>query len=68
MHKYYRYKTLEGDTWDSIALDFYNEETCADLIIKANPKYCSIIVFSEGVELKIPLIEKPKTNNLPPWR
>lgn len=68
MHKYYKYKTLEGDTWDSIALDFYNEETLAGEIINANLHYCTTITFDEGIELKIPIIDKPKSSNLPPWR
>lgn len=65
---HYKYITLEGDTWDSIALDFYNEETYAGEIIKANLEYSSTIIFSEGVYLKIPILELSINNNLPPWR
>lgn len=66
--KFYNYKTLEGDTWDSIALDFYDEETLSGEIIAANLKYVTTIVFHEGINIKVPVIEKSINNDLPPWR
>lgn len=63
------YKTIEGDTFDALALAFYNDEKLASTIIQANPDYCDTIIFSAGVELTIPeaiAVTMPET--LPPWR
>lgn len=61
--------TVEGDTFDALALEFYNDEKQASLIIQANLDYCDVLIFEAGVELKIPIVEfvnLPET--LPPWR
>jgi len=68
LDKYYTYVTLEGDTFDCIALDFYNEETQSSTIIKANLQHRKVITFKAGVELKIPIIEQEPTSSLPPWK
>lgn len=61
--------TVEGDTFDALALEFYNDEKQASLIIQANLDCCDVLIFEAGVELKIPVVEfvnLPET--LPPWR
>lgn len=66
---YNTYITVEGDTFDSIALLFYNDEKLASTIIQANPDYCSTLIFEAGVSLTIPeaaAVVMPET--LPPWR
>lgn len=68
MDRYYTYKTLEADTFDSIALDFYNKETQSSTIIQANLQYRKIIIFSAGIELMIPIIEQSVADSLPPWK
>ena len=63
------YITVEGDTFDSIALIFYNDEKLASTIIQANPSYCGTLIFEAGVSLSIPeaaTVAMPET--LPPWR
>lgn len=69
--KYYKYTTRSGDTFDLLAIGFYNEEKLASTIIEANPRYCGTVVFDAGVVLKIPVINK-NTNVTPksiaPWR
>lgn len=65
---YLEYTTMQGDTFDIIALDAYNDELKAHLIIQANPQYANIIIFSEGVKLRIPIIEKEAATTLPPWK
>lgn len=63
------YITVEGDTFDSIALLFYNDEKLASTIIQANPNYCGTLIFEAGVSLSIPeaaTVAMPET--LPPWR
>jgi phage tail protein X len=65
---YFEYETLQGDTFDSIALDFYNDETQASTIIQANPLHRKILTFSSGVTLKIPIIEQQAADSIPPWK
>ena len=62
-------KTVEGDTFDGLALEFFNDEQKASLIIAANLDYCDTLIFEAGVALRIPIVddvELPET--LPPWR
>lgn len=62
-------QTVEGDTFDGLALEFYNDEKQASLIIGANLDHCDTLIFEAGVELRIPIVEDvelPET--LPPWR
>jgi len=66
--EYYEYTTMQGDTWDSIALDFYNDEYQAKAIIDANPEYSAVLIFDAGVVLKVPVIEEQAAESLPPWR
>lgn len=63
------YITVEGDTFDSLALLFYNDEKLASTIIQANPDHCDTLIFEAGVSLTIPeaaAVVMPET--LPPWR
>ena len=63
------YITVEGDTFDALALRFYYDEKLASTIIQANPDYCDTLIFEAGVRLTIPAaasIVMPET--LPPWR
>lgn len=61
--------TVEGDTFDALALQYYNDEKLASAIIKANPDHCDTLIFEAGVTLTIPAVSTvtlPET--LPPWR
>lgn len=61
--------TVDGDTFDALALDYYNDEKLASTIIQANPDYCDTLIFDAGVSLVIPetyAVTYPET--LPPWR
>lgn len=63
------YITVEGDTFDSLALLFYDDEKLASMIIQANPDCCDTLIFEAGVSLTIPEAAAavlPET--LPPWR
>ena len=67
--KYYKYTTKEGDTFDMIALNFYDEEKMATTIIEANPDYSDVIIFDADVELIIPIGEDVDgIETTPPWR
>ena len=60
---YDEYETIQGDTFDSISLDFYDDEYYSSEIINANPDFGSIIIFDEGIVLKIPILNI-KNNDL----
>ncbi|WP_044480437.1 hypothetical protein [Paenibacillus antibioticophila] len=64
----YKYMTMSGDTFDSISLDFYDDERFASVIIQANLKYRKVITFSGGEKLFIPIIDDPAPTTLPPWK
>jgi len=66
--KYYKYTTIQGDTFDAIALDFYNDEKKSSVIMQANPDYIDVLVFDAGTELRIPIVEATAPSTLPPWR
>lgn len=61
--------TVTGDSFDKLALTYYNNEKLASAIIAANPDYCDTLIFDAGVFLVIPdvsTVTLPET--LPPWR
>lgn len=61
--------TVDGDTFDALALQYYDDEKLASEIIRSNPDYCDVLIFEAGVVLSIPetsTITMPET--LPPWR
>lgn len=61
--------TVEGDTFDALALTYYNDEKQASVIIQANPEHCGTLIFGAGVELYIPdEAEAAPPETLPPWR
>jgi len=59
---------MQGDTFDMLALDAYNDENKAHIIIQANPQYANVLIFDAGVRLKIPLISQDTIDTLPPWK
>lgn len=66
---YYEHTTQDGDTFDLLALDMYNDERLAHYIIEYNPDYADVIVFEGGVQLKLPVVEEAETSEtVPPWR
>lgn len=61
--------TVEGDTFDRLALEYYNDEKLASEIIGANLDYCTTLIFEAGVTLRIPILDDVETpETLPPWR
>lgn len=64
-----KYTTRQGDTFDELALQVYDSEKKAHLLIEANPDYADVLIFDAGIELTIPVDEEivlPET--LAPWR
>lgn len=65
-----KYRTVQGDTWDIIAVKQYRElggEKWTSVLIDANPKYIETVVFSAGCELEVPEVRVPASRMLPPW-
>lgn len=66
---YLEHKCIRGDTFDALALKYYNEETLSAIIIKANRKHSDTVIFEGGETLMIPVIYgAPTPETLPPWR
>ena len=67
---YMEYDTEYGDTFDSMAFQFYTDEQLSSEIIKANPDYADVLIFEEeSVTLKIPIFDAvTMPDTLPPWR
>lgn len=65
---YFTYKTLQGDTWDSISLDFYDDEHYTNVLLVANPEYQNILIFDTDIDVIIPIIEEDTPETLPPWK
>lgn len=72
MHRvigYYEYTTRAGDTFDSLALQLWNNEKLAHHIITFNPDYSDVLIFEANISLRLPIIEDIKVSEtLPPWR
>lgn len=62
------YITVQGDTWDVIALKVYGSEKYIGEMLKANPRYINTMFFSSGVEIICPDVENVITEDLPPWK
>ena len=62
------YKTLQGDTWDSIAYGLWGRENLMHLLILANQEYADVLIFPAGTVLVVPDVEtSTMAGNLPPW-
>ncbi|MDE5759284.1 MAG: tail protein X [Allobaculum sp.] len=67
--RYYEYTTVAGDTFDQLALRFYNDEYKMSQIIAFNPDHWDTLIFEAGVKLKIPILETmPWSDSSPAWR
>lgn len=60
------YITVAGDSFDGIAYKELGNELLSSEIIKLNPEYCNVLIFSEGVRLKMPEATVRATDT-PPW-
>jgi len=62
------YTTIQGDMWDMISYKVYGTEIYADKLIEANPEHLKTVIFDAGIKLRIPDIEIPSPETLPPWK
>lgn len=62
------YKTISGDTWDTVALKAMGSEKHTDKLMKANISRRLTVIFPAGVTLQIPEVEAEAPAGLPPWK
>lgn len=63
-----KYTTSQGETWESISMDFYGTPYKMAELISTNPKYADIAIFEGNVELSIPILEEEADTTLAPWK
>lgn len=67
-----KYRSVQGDMWDSIAYKVYGDESLMNKLIEANTVYREIQVFPAGIELNIPELtseeETEIADTVPVWR
>lgn len=64
-------RTIQGDTWDTIAKRAYGDELKAQELMEAreNVRLLDIQIFPAGIEVAVPeLPEKAAVQDLPDWR
>ena len=62
------YTTVQGDMWDSIARQLYNNESLMHILIDANPQYRTIAIFPANCLISVPEISRAARVTWPPWR
>ena len=61
-------RTVQGDTFDAVAFRLWGDEHMARRLIEANPEHADVLVFSAGMELRVPDVTPPTTvPQLPAW-
>lgn len=63
-----KYTTIQGETWDTISEDFYDTPFKVSDLIAVNPQYADTLIFDDGVELNIPILDSESPDSLPPWK
>ena len=63
-----RYTTVDGDTYDMIALNMYHDEFRAPLIAGANPEQGGTGGFPAGGVRRGPGGPAAEASAVPPWR
>lgn len=63
------YKTIQGDTFESIAWRRMGSSSYMMELIEANPEHMETAIFESGITLRIPSVETKADESLtPPWR
>lgn len=61
------FKSVAGDSFDSIAKKFLGSEKYTPALIKANPELITTFIFDANVELNVPEFKTVKQTVLP-WK
>ena len=65
------YRTIQGDTWDLIALKMYPKiggEKLIDILLEYNTEYMNFVILPANIILNVPDILEPVVLNLPAWK
>lgn len=62
------YRTVQGDTWDSIAFKVYGDEMKMDRLIGANTEYLEMVIFPANIMLNVPELTTSTNISFPVWR
>ena len=54
-----QYQCVAGETFDSVALEVYGDESYACELLCASPTLCMIPIFTGGELLDLPIVEIP---------
>ena len=54
-----QYQCVAGETFDSVALEVYGDESYSRELLFANPTLCMIPIFTGGELLDLPIVEIP---------
>ncbi len=66
---YKKHITTEGETFDILAFKEYIDENLSSYIIQANLDYADTLIFEQGIQLWIPILDiSEMPESLPPWR
>lgn len=61
--------TSDGDTWASIAKEFYGTEEMGTYILEFNPEHAGTLIFSAGTILRLPIPDVIKEERkTAPWK
>lgn len=63
-----KYTTIQGDMWDSIAFKMLGNERYMNALIQSNLEHLGTVIFSGGIVLTIPNVDRKPEINLPPWK
>lgn len=63
-----KYVTNQGETWDTISLDFYGTPYKVKELIDCNPQYSDVLIFDANVMLNIPILDDEQAGTLAPWK
>ena len=63
-----KYITSQGETWETISMDFYGTPFKVSDLIKCNPQHSNVLVFEGNIALDIPILQEDKAESLAPWK
>lgn len=63
-----QYQTTQGETWDTISLDFYGTPYKVKELVDCNRHLANVLIFDANTPLNIPILESEKTSTLAPWK
>jgi phage tail protein X len=62
------YETVQGDTWDIIAIKVYGSLANINELMDANRAYIDTVMFNSGIKITTPELISQQSSKLPPWK